>query len=170
MLFPGTDGSAFNGGIGLYGIAASIVPGNIVADDSSSNYQADIYQTINGLTPGGSYILTFYQAGAQQNGASGSTDEYWSVSLGSQTQSSPDMTAAQGGYTSWTEQTMTFTATSSSEVLNFLSLSEYNGAPPVALLQDVTLTAATPEPGYLAILSVGMMGLIGAAVRRRRRA
>jgi hypothetical protein len=168
LLYPGTGGSAFNNSYGLYGIAPSIAPGNIVADDGYYYYQADVYQTINGLSPGDSYVLSFYQAGAQQNGAGGSTDEYWRVSLGSQTQLSPDMTAPQGGYTAWTKQTMTFTATGPSEVLNFLSESVYNGDPPIALLQDVSLTPS-PEPGYFAVLVAGILSLIAVAKRQRRR-
>lgn len=174
LLFPGTGGIAFNGTNGLGSIADSPggITSNIVADDGNSTYiyQAEIYQTISGLTVGSNYLLTFYQAGARQNGAGGTADEFWLVGLGSQQQSSADMTTAQDADTAWTQQNMTFNATSTSEVLFFLAESNDNGAPPVALLQDVSLTAATPEPRYLAFVSLGILGLMAAFRKRRRRA
>jgi hypothetical protein len=62
---------------------------------------------------------------------------------------------------------MTFVATSTSELLNFLAVSPNGGEPPVALLADVSLTA--PEPGTLAVLSVGLLGLFTVVRLRSRR-
>jgi hypothetical protein len=177
LLFNGTNGAAFNNGNALYGMMdLAGYTGNYVADDGDPNYAAPFAQQITGLTPGAVYILTFYQAAAQQNGSSplGTTD-YWSVSLTSNlfgssgAQASATMTVPSTSsthYTGWTLQTMTFTAPSATDFLNFFSVG--SGVPPVALLADVTLTAAVPEPGYLPILGVGLLGLFAVSRWRKR--
>ncbi len=53
VLFPDTDGEAFNGGAGLWGpIPDSPDGGNFVAGDGEAGYSAPFFQTINGLVPG----------------------------------------------------------------------------------------------------------------------
>src|ERR1700683_3813281 len=65
LIFPSTNGTAFNGGIGLDGtIANSPDGGNMVAADGDPLFSAAFSQTITGLTVGGSYSLSFYQAAA----------------------------------------------------------------------------------------------------------
>ena len=96
ILFANTNGSAFNGSIGLWvagqsgvgstGVPNSPVGGNFVAFDGDPTYNASISQVVNGLTPGGRYTLTFYQAAAQQNGTTGATTEQWQVTFAGQTQ------------------------------------------------------------------------------------
>ena len=57
---------------------------------------------------------------------------------------------ASRGFTGWMTGSMTFTATSASELLEFVSLGAPSGQPPVALLDGVSLTGLTgaaPEPG-----------------------
>jgi hypothetical protein len=61
------------------------------------------------------------------------------------------------------QATMTFIPTSTSEVLAFLAVG--TGAPPMLLLDGVTL--ASPEPASWAILVTGLLAL-GLIVRRRR--
>jgi hypothetical protein len=117
--------------------------GNYVGIDGDPVFQAPIFQTINGLIVGETYALEFYQAAAQQNGVAAATTEQWQVSLGGDTQNSSRMSIPGGGFWSWSVQTMDFTATSPSEVLNFMALG--TGVPPVALLADVSLNAV-PEP------------------------
>jgi hypothetical protein len=167
LLFANTNGIAWNGGIGLAGtIANSPDGGNFVALDGSATYRSAIMQTIGNLTVGDTYYVTFFQAGAQQNGSTGPTTEQFAVSLGSSTAYSTLMNDVQGGFVPWEKQTLAFVATSTSEVLSFLALGTPNGEPPVVLLDDVSMSV--PEPGTVAMLAAGVLGLMVA--RRRMRA
>lgn len=170
LLYPSTDGSAFNGGDGLGGtIADSPDGGNFVADDGEVGFGAPFWQTINGLTPGQFYILSFYQAGAQQLGSSGATTEQWEVTFGSSTQYSALMNTPSQGFAPWNLQTMTFQATSASEVLTFLAVGTPYGAPPVSLIDGITLVG-TPEPSSL-YTALGAFFLLsfGVVYKRRRK-
>ena len=64
---------------------------------------------------------------------------------------------------------MTFVATTTgSETLSFLAVgTPPNNVPAFALLANVSLVAA-PEPTGLAVLGVGILGMVGLARRRRR--
>ena len=126
-----------------------------------------ISQTINGLTAGNSYTVSFWWAGAQQSGFTGATTEQWQVSLGSQTQSTAIVHNASHGFTGWQSQSFTYTATSGSELLSFLAVGTPNGVPPFVLLDGVTLNATVPEPGTLTLMFGGLMGGLG-VVRSRR--
>jgi len=68
-----------------------------------------------------------------------------------------------GGAT-WNLESMTFIATSTSELLNFLAIGTPLGESPVSLLADVSLTQVpltqVPEPGTFAVLGVGLLGLL----------
>lgn len=168
LLFAGSGGTAFNSSNGLSSPAADPPAGNYIGDDGDAIYRAPLFQTINGLTAGDSYVLTFYQAADQQAGFSSATTEQWQVSLGGETQDSTLMSTPGGAFTPWNEQTMTFTATSTSELLSFLSLGGPSGVPPVALLADVSLNPV-PEPASVAFFgAVVVFFVIG--MRRRRRA
>src|SRR6185503_16660287 len=91
-VFHGTEKSNIGNGVTLYGGSSgshhhgSSFPANpdgfrYIASDGA--YQTGtIDQTINGLEVGAQYQLTFYQAGAQQQGYSGTTTDQWKVSLG----------------------------------------------------------------------------------------
>jgi hypothetical protein len=70
------------------------------------------------------------------------------------------------GFTGWMTEDMTFEATSTSEVLSFLSVGTPNGQPPFSLLADVSMLAV-PEPGSLAMVGAGALGML--AMRRRKR-
>lgn len=168
LLFAGSGGSAFNGGIGVnVSLPNSPGGGNMIADDGDATYRAPVFQTINGLSVGGTYNLTFYQAADQQKNDNSDTTEQWQVSLGSDTQDSTLMNTPGGMVYPWNQQSMTFIATSTSEVLSFLSLGTPNGEPPLVLLADVSLTA--PEPGTFAVLGVGLLGLLTVVRLRNRR-
>jgi hypothetical protein len=143
-------------------IGNSPAGGNFLVSDGDFN-AGNISQTINGLTVGAKTTLTFYWAAAQQSGASGSTTQDWQVSLGGSTQDTATYNLAQGAFSGWMQATMTFIPTSTSEVLSFLAVG--TGAPPMLLLDGVTL--ASPEPASWAILVTGLLAL-GLIVRRRR--
>jgi hypothetical protein len=167
LLFAGTGGVAFNSFNGL-STPAPDPPGggNYIGDDGDPTYQAPFFQTITGLTPGDFYQLTFFQASDQQGGFSSPTIDQWEVSLGAQTQLSAAITNS-GTFVGWQPQSMVFTATSPSEVLNFLSIGPA-GVPPVVLLANVALDPV-PEPSALIPLA-GLVGLLVYRVRKMRRA
>lgn len=148
------------------GLQASPVGGNFVASDGAFGV-APLSQTVNGLTAGQQYNVSFYWAGAQQSGFSGGTTEQWHVSLGNQTQSTAVKSNASHGFTGWQKETFTFTATSASEVLSFLAAGTPNGVPPFSLIDGVSMTSAVPEPEVLGMMGLGL-GLVGFAARRRK--
>ena len=158
------DGSAVSGGSVL---GHSPTNGNFVGADGAFEVGA-ITQTLNGLTKGSNYAVSFSWAGAQQTGFSGATTEQWQVSLGSQTKSTQVMGDANHGFTGWMQQTFIFQATTASEVLSFLAIGTPNGEPPFSLLDGVSATDV-PEPESLAMLAafIGFMGLLTVRYRNR---
>ncbi|WP_036172295.1 PEP-CTERM sorting domain-containing protein [Massilia sp. 9096] len=178
----GTNGA--NGAVRLWGwnngglnnLVASPTGGNYVAADGAYGV-APLTQTINGLTVGQQYNLTFYWAGAQQYGYDGITTDRWKVTLGNETYSTAIKTDASHGFTGWTQELMTFTATGTSELLSFLAIGTPSGEPPFSLLDGVSMnqvvqptpapTTKVPEPGTLAMIGLGL-GLLSFGVRRRK--
>ncbi len=139
--------------------------GNYIAADGAYEV-APISQTINGLVSGQQYALSFWYAGAQQYNFNGITTEQWLVSLGGQQLSTAVLTDQSNGFTGWQYTTLTFTATSSSELLSFLAAGTPNGEPPFTLLDGVSLNAV-PEPGSGSLLLSGVIA-VGLFVRRRQ--
>jgi hypothetical protein len=177
------------------GVAVSPGKGKFVAldGDPTPGAQQALSQTISGLTMGETYTLTFDWAATQfefVNGAgppfncsacwSGVTSNEIEVSLGGgvpQDTEILDKIPAKG-FTGWKAETFNFTATATSEMLKFVSIGAPSGQPPVALLDDVSLTGdvgvsptgAIPEPGTWAMMGIGFAALGLAAYRRRRKA
>ncbi len=174
FLFPSTGGTVngSNGGLSLYnggvGGGAVLGPspdgGNYLGADGAYEVGA-INQTINGLTAGANYTVSFYWGGAQQTNFSGTTTEKWLVSLGSQTLSTNTVTNVSGGFTGWQQTFLTFTATGNSEVLSFLAAGTPDGQPPFSLLDGVSMNAV-PEPASMSLLGAGLAAL--GFVRRRK--
>lgn len=147
------------------GWATSANGGNVFVSDSQY-WPGTLSQTITGLTAGKQYTLNFDYALAQQVGFDGANaNNYWQVGFGNSTQNSTALSIANGGFSGWTSSTMTFTATSASQVLSFLAQGS-PGAPPFLLLDSVSMTAAVPEPSTWGMLLAGA-ALLGFAVRRR---
>ena len=170
VLFAGTNGSAWNGGFGLYwsGIGDPPLGGNTIAIDGDSHYTSILSQSIAGLNVGQTYILQFYQAASQQVGLSGATTEQWQVSLGGGgTQISALMSTPSRSATGWQQVTMSFVASAASEVLQFVALGTPSGEPPVCLLGDVSLVVSVPEPATLVMVAAGVLGVL--TLRRRRK-
>ena len=156
-----------NGGYDVYGPFPATSPdgGQFVQSDGDTQYAATISQTISGLTAGEKYNVSFYQAAGQQKTFNGDTTEQWKVSLGSESHKSTLVKLPAGGNVSpWTLETLTFTATSSSEVLSFLALGTPNGLPPTVFLDGVHMDVV-PEPSTMSALLIGLVSL--ACVRRR---
>ena len=166
VMFAGTNGSAWNGGFGLYwsGIGDPPLGGNAIGIDGDARYTSVLSQSVAGLNVGQTYILQFYQAASQQIGLSGATTEQWQVSLGGSTaQISPLQNTASKSASPWQQVTLSFVASAASEVLQFVALGTPAGEPPVCLLGDVSLnasTAAVPEPATLALVGGGLLGLL----------
>lgn len=165
-LWGPNDGS--NNGL----TAASPDGGNFLAVDSSfTGFDGQpgnmaISQTLNGLTAGSYYTVSFYWAGAEQTGFSKKSTEQWTVGFGSQTQSTPVVNVAAKGFTGWMQQSFTFQADGTSDVLSFLAVGGPEAAPPFALLDGITVTAI-PEPEAWALMILGF-GIVGGLQRRRR--
>jgi len=173
---------------------------NFAGSDGSFGVLGPISQTLTGLTVGQSYDLSFDQAAAQLAGNYGATSEQWVVTIGgtlavaptnvtlpdsstiaAYVVNSPDdqwttplISNASGGFSGWQAETFTFTASATSELLAFLGEGAPQGAPPLVLLDNVSVLASTsttggspaPEPASMALGLLGA-GLLAAAIRRR---
>jgi hypothetical protein len=142
---------------------------NFVALDSDYGTEA-MTQTINGLTAGKTYVVSFAWAGAQQSGASGATTDNLTVNLGTNSntaQTTKTINVANQGFSGWMNQTFSFVATTSSEVLSFLAAGQPS-VPPFVLVANVSLTQA-PEPASAAVLITGFAALVGLGRKHRRR-
>jgi hypothetical protein len=176
LTFLDSRGSADNGTyLSVYGPFPHSSPdhGNFIEADAAPSYRGVIYQNIGGLTVGHVYAVSFYQAAGQQTGFTGPTTEQWIVGFGAtlaasqaNTQASSLFSLPQGGVGAWQAQTMNFTATAVSEVLSFLANGTPDGEPPIAFLDGVTVNPV-PEPGALALMGVGLLGVSLARLRRR---
>jgi len=142
--------------------------GTVFASDELY-HPGTLSQRINGLDAGSAYTLTFDYALGQQAGFNGkNTDNYWKVDFGNVTQNSALLSIPSGGFSGWQTATMTFMASSTSQVLSFLARGSAAGAPPFLLLDNVSMTAAVPEPSTLSLM-LGGVGLVGFLARRRRK-
>jgi hypothetical protein len=153
-------------------IAASPTGGNYIASDGAFEVSA-ITQSVSGLVAGASYAVSFAWAAAQQYGFSGDTTDNWTVSLGTVSASNPAQTTPtvalpSNGFSAWMNQSMTFVATSSTELLSFLATGTPSGQPPFALLANVSLTKI-PEPASLVMLLSGAGALFAFGRRRGSR-
>ena len=165
------DNGAGTGAEFLYGNASQFTGhGAFVALDGDPTVGGgdSISQTINGLVAGQLYSLSFDWGADQLRSRNGATTEQLQVSLGSQTLLTPVMSNAAASFTGWTTSTLMFTATSTSEVLTFLSLGTPTGLPPIAVLDNVSLQV--PEPSSIGLLGAGLAFLGFTAARRRRNA
>jgi hypothetical protein len=152
-------------------VPASPDGGNFLAMNGAFMPPSIISQTITGLTVGAQETITFYYAGAQQKGFMGATTEGFAVSLGGQTQDTPILNNASQGFTGWQKESLTFTATSTSELLSFMAIDGPAGDPPNTLLDGVSITQSqTPEPGTITLLGTGLAGLAGVVRRRFKKA
>ena len=157
-----------NGGVsGWNGLTASGV-GNFAAMDGDYITQP-ISQTITGLTPGASYLLSFNYAFAQQQNFFGDTQQTLTVSFGGFSTTSPVDFLVSQGFDGWFTASGFVTADSTSDVLSFLAFGNLP-VPPFALVSDVSLTGGVPEVSTWAMLLAGFAGLGFAAYGRSRKA
>jgi hypothetical protein len=165
-----TPGSFLFPNVGIAGaLPLSPQGGNFVFSDG--NFQNSmIQQTLTGLTPGGFYTVTFWQALAQDTEpfvtVPGPVTGGWRVSLGTSSWVSATMSGngTTNTFTNWMQQSATLQANSSTEVLGFLAFG--TGDPPLVFLDGIDV-AAVPEPTTAALWLLG--GLVVAGVYRRTR-
>jgi hypothetical protein len=162
---PGSTGGGVSNGLTVSPDGGAFIGEDPVYDNTSPA----ITQTITGLTAGDNYYVTFYWAAGQQYGYNGDTTEGWTVDLGSgPSQSTVPFDLNNEAFSGWMEQTFTFTADNSSDVLSFVADGGPSYAlPPFALLDGVSVTSV-PEPASWALMLLGV-GALGAGLRMRRR-
>ncbi len=153
--------------------ATSPTGGNFVAADGAFEV-GSISQTVSNLFVGNTYSLSFYWAGAQQEGFTGDTTEAWQVSLGSETYTTVTNDNVSHGFTGWVQQTFNFTATATNEVLSFLAKGTPAGVPPFSVLDGVSMTQVTtptpaPEPSTLQYGAVALLFVFAGARKVFRR-
>lgn len=166
------DSGYNNGSEKFYTMAGSPTggSGNFVALDGDPTVGGggSISQTLNNLTVGAYYAVTFSWATGQLQSRSGATTDKVDVMLGGQSFLTQIVSDASQSSTPWIQQTFIYQATSASETLSFLAEGTPTGLPPMVALDGVSVTAA-PEPTSIALLGAGLAAL-GFAYRRRRTA
>jgi len=180
---------------------------NYLMVDGDPHWGAPI-STVLSLTVGDSYTLSYYQASNEESPDNTAYDDNWQVYLipgstaanicpqsyctthaaqtvvdsGDLVHNSPVMHNPGANSTPWVNDTYTFTATATSEVLEFVTNVLLPGTPdtvptggsfqpPMLDLADVTLTqnsSSTPEPSTWELTMLGA-GVVFAASKLRRR-
>ncbi len=143
--------------------------GNFILADGDTNFHGAISQTIGGLTAGNTYTVTFDWAGTTWFTTPGETTQRFDVSLGNIVKQTETLVTPAKGFSGWKQASLDFVAGGTSETLSFLAQGTPNGLPPSLLLDNVSLTAAVPEPGTWMTMMLGF-GVVGAAMRRRKTA
>jgi hypothetical protein len=188
--FPATRGTGF------YNVPTSYedfstVAGNYVAPGASQTdpaggyfllldgeppWLSGIYQNITGLTVGDKYELTFYWGATDLVPDTQAFSEDLAYTLGGDLEYNQPLTAPNYvtqtisepvyGFSGWLKVSQMFTATATSEFLEFAAEGGPYGAPSSSLIDGVSLTYV-PEPSTWALMILGV-GAVGGLARRRR--
>lgn len=164
----GTTGGSAGAGLWL-SPGASPDGGNYVLMDGDPAFSHTLSQTVNGLVVDQLYDVTFYQAAAQFNCGfcNGATTELWRVTFGGDIQYSTLMKNLDHDFVPWQSEKLTFKATSTTQLLEFFAVGTPIGIPPVVLLDGVSVTAV-PEPETLALMSIGLLGVLVARRQQQK--
>lgn len=160
LFWSGTSFS--NGGSATTAFTDSSDGGTFVNALAYSGAGEGFEQTINGLTVGQSYELTFEQSNSRRYDA---VQVWWQVTFGGETLTSDPMTTPDAGVAyPWENQSMLFTATSMSQILSFTARS--STTQDTSTVIDGISLKAIPESSsaLLAGLTAGLLLL----PRRRR--
>ena len=187
---PGSTSPCWNGGprsITLWGATPGWQNGNgfqgspdggfFWIADGNAAYRGILSQDITGLTVGAKYDLSFQYAHGQEacNGCDGVTTQSWVVSFGDEPFRTNPVTVPSHGFIDWVTASRTFTATSVTQTLKFIA-DGGRGAPPMALLDGIILTAqdepptpgpAAAAPGPLPLLGLGASFAWSRRLRKR---
>jgi|SwirhisoilCB3_FD_contig_61_260670_length_970_multi_12_in_0_out_0_1 hypothetical protein len=139
--------------------------GAFVALDGDTGVKGMISQDLTGLEVGKNYTLSFDWAAGQLANRTGDITEMLTVSFGGQSFDTGVLSVPSTLFSGWNHVTYVFTASQANQTLSFLSVGTPNGLPPMALLDNVSLTV--PEPATWAMMLIGFGG-IGAMIRHRR--
>ena len=153
---PSPDGGKY---WGTQYLIASVWNGHTMFDAGG------LSQTVNGLTVGQTYQISFYtMANPAYNK---NVPAYWAVTFGGSTANGTTVTASTPG--TWSQDKLNFVATSSSQTLTFSSvfLNAMPGATPEILNLDGISISAVPEPSTWGLMLAGFTAL-GLCLRRRR--
>lgn len=183
----GTNAEDIDANIKLFGGPRPLLPTSVTDAPGGSfiGMQANlphsgIQQSIDGLTSGKTYTVSFYWAATQDNIDTGKTTSGFQVSIAATTFDTGTQTVfsnqgflgthSTATFAGWTAESFTFVADSTSAMLTFLARGTGFGLPPFALLSDVSLTAV-PEPSVLVTFGGGLLGLglLSLYTRRRER-
>jgi PEP-CTERM motif-containing protein len=141
--------------------------------DGDPSFTGPLEQTVNGLAVGKSYDLSFYWAAGELSNRTGYTSEQLTGMFGddafaTSTFVNTNPVGVPGAFSGWSLVNFEFTAKSTSQLLQFLSVgtAPAPNLPPVAFLDGVSLRMV-PEPAAWALMLMGFGGL-GLALRRRR--
>lgn len=123
-----------------------------------SHYNSWMEQTISGLTAGNEYYFSFwYQARTNNLYNDNGIDVYWNGIL---VMDISNILASDAG---WTEYTAVFTADSDVAALSFNADGTSNSLG--GFIDNVSLTSV-PEPAPIALMALGIIGLVAARKRR----
>jgi hypothetical protein len=144
--------------------------------DADPGFSGAFSQTVNNLTVGQEYDLSFYWAGGELYDRTGFQTTQLTGTFGTSAFATPVVTNSNpgcngcvlpGDFSGWHLMNFTFVAQTASQTLSFLAAGTPTGnLPPVAFLDGVSLTAV-PEPTAWGLMILGF-GAAGAMIRRRR--
>lgn len=149
---PGTGFELRNNAVGTAFHGA-----NFIELDTTGN--STISQSFSSLLAGGSYSLSFaYSPRINQPASTNGIEVLWNgVQLGG------TLTAAGGASHVWTQHQFNLTAVAGVNTLSFRSVGSSDSLG--GSLDAVSLTSAVPEPGSLALMLAGLIGVV--ALKRR---
>jgi hypothetical protein len=154
-----TVAASYGSAFGVYPSAGLIAPhsGDHYAGFGSWGGIDDTILQSLATIPGESYTFTFWLA----QDSTGNVNDFTASWNGT-----PILALQNADVFGWTEYTFTETATSSSTTIQFSGGD--SGGPGYYDLDDVSVTAAVPEPSTIAILLASAAGLLGYVWRPRR--
>lgn len=137
----------------------------LVLGEQGTDHQYTIQQTVNGLTPGGTYTLSWAAASELGCCANGQL----SFLSGSATAADNFSAPSSGSYwTQWGHYSYTFVANASSVTFQFQDIAPGAAGYDLGLDSVSMVGSGVPEPAAWSLMLVGVGGL-GGALRSRRK-